>query len=166
MTITGGTVTADVYGGYSINSAALNNSVTIKETGEVTGNVYGGSGSGANYNTVTINGVTVTGDVYGGYNSGSSANYTAYNTVELNGASVNGSITGGTYDKNGNTLLLSGAGNAVTGDINKFATINIADSVAWNSGTTVLSAKKYDDGALSKPQLNITEATGLVLPRR
>ena len=161
VTITDGTVTADVYGGYSKNSAALNNSVTIKETGEVTGNVYGGSGSGANYNTVTINGVTVTGDVYGGYNSGSSANNTAYNTVELNGASVNGSITGGTYDKNGNTLFLSGAGNTVTGDINKFATINIADSVAWNSGTTVLSAKKYDDGALSKPQLNITEATGL-----
>ncbi|RUT48865.1 autotransporter outer membrane beta-barrel domain-containing protein [Campylobacter fetus] len=61
-----------IYGGYSDkqNSNATENSVTISG-GTITGNVYGGYAKEARDNIVAISGGTITGNVYGGYSSDS-----------------------------------------------------------------------------------------------
>jgi hypothetical protein len=104
-TVSGGSVTGDVYGGYSRsnfgNTTANHNTVTVSG-GTVGGGVYGGwsaanGGNGptstTNYNTVTISGGTVTGWVYGGYSIANSGTTNATviaknNTVTLSGGEV------------------------------------------------------------------------------
>ena len=84
-----GTVNNDVYGGYSSNSDASSNTVTINggTVGYATNSSlvggYSGTGSADN-NTVTINGGTINATVWGGQSiSGSSA---SKNTVTISGS--------------------------------------------------------------------------------
>ena len=117
--ISGGTVSGEVYGGFSNrgnaggNTNAKGNTVTIS-AGSVTNDVYGGDApnndGNAMYNTVKITGGAVGGTsktIYGGYGRNKAQN----NTVSITGGSVTGTVYGG-YGYNGiatdNTVIISG----------------------------------------------------------
>ncbi len=121
-----GTVSYQILGGYSGDSEVTNNKVIISG-GNVTRNVYGGSGYsyntpvyGVNKNTVTISAGTISGDVYGGEHNSSSD--VLGNRVEISDGTVSGfvyggnsagnaggpdTIVGGQTVKNGNTVSIT-----------------------------------------------------------
>ena len=112
VTISDGTVSGDVYGGYSYENAATGNTVTITGGSTVENSVYGGwSGFGAaTGNTVTISDGTVSGDVYGGYSYWGAA---TGNTVTISDGTVSGDVYGGysywgTSAISGNTVTITG----------------------------------------------------------
>ena len=110
ITISSGTLSGNVYGGYTYYGDASHNAVTIN-SGTVSsntygkGNVYGGNTSSgeATYNTVTITGGTIS-RVYGGNSNLNATN----NTVTVQGGTV-GSVTGAYSSKeaNNNTVNVS-----------------------------------------------------------
>ena len=100
MTLTGSSVTGDVYGGYSGGGAASYSTVTGSENSTVGGSLYGGRGTaGASSNTVNLNHVSVTGGIYGGYTASGDA---SDNTVSLSdGTTFDGDLYAGRVDVNG-----------------------------------------------------------------
>ncbi|MBO4790438.1 MAG: hypothetical protein J5492_05430, partial [Oxalobacter sp.] len=178
--IDGGTVTGDsvvvdgrivvnggVYGGQSNNASATGNTVKITNGADVKTNVYGGFAMNATGNAVEIsgNGTTVEKDVYGGY-IGLGGEYTGKtvtsNTVTLGGVSVGGSVYGGKvgYGKSDvvtdNKLILSAVGNTVGSDVQNFQTIELADTVAWSNGATVLAANAFkENNDTNKPRAGL-----------
>ena len=127
VTITGGTITGNVYGGYvtSGSGSAINNAVDISGSATIgasgsTKNIHGGYANGTGNaigNTVSINLVTndkgtpddttddtgvIWGTVYGGYSSSGDAGDDDVNgnSVTISNGTVRGSVFGG-YVKNG-----------------------------------------------------------------
>ena len=100
VTLTGSSVTGDVYGGYSGGGAASYSTVTGSENSTVGGSLYGGRGTtGASSNTVNLNHVSVTGGIYGGYTASGDA---SDNTVSLSdGTTFDGDLYAGRVDVNG-----------------------------------------------------------------
>ncbi len=99
LTVDGGTVAGNVYGGGNESPSRNNTEVTIKGTAAVSGDVYGG-GNIANVDGTTsvgIQGGTISKDVYGG---GALAN-TGSTTVRLSGGTVHDVYGGGLGQKNG-----------------------------------------------------------------
>lgn len=120
VSISGGTVTKHVFGGYSgSNGNADCNTVSISG-GRIRGDVYGGITfhGGAVRNTVSMTGGTVEGQVLGGYSSSGSGN-TTLNRVIISGGTVRGDVIGGWAGQSGvssdNTVIISGS--TVTGDV-------------------------------------------------
>ena len=116
VTITGGTLNGDAFGGKTWDGDAASN--TVKLTGGTTEKVYGGyskSAGKATRNTVQLSGSASALDVYGGY---AKSNDTEHNTVEISGGTAR-SIYGGESDGAGkakdNTATLKGG--TLTGDI-------------------------------------------------
>ena len=95
VTISAGTVSQNIYGGYSEIGTASTNTVTITGVPINSGYIYGGysaSGSISENNTVNFSGTT-TGKIYGGYSNIESSTATG-NTVNITGGTV-GCATGG-----------------------------------------------------------------------
>ena len=118
--MTGGTVTGQIYGGYSNEGAVTGSTVTITSGSTVENSVYGGYSSSSGYggevsgNTVTITGGKVTGYVYGGRISVGAA---TGNRVTITDGTVNDGIYGGCSSNGGvatgNTVTITGG--TVTG---------------------------------------------------
>ncbi|SDC34005.1 Extended Signal Peptide of Type V secretion system [Succiniclasticum ruminis] len=124
VTVSGGTVNASVYGGYSSSGRASRNTVTISKTDttvpNINGIVYGGySQSGTaggedtdtdpyqNGNKVNISGGTVNYWVYGGCSDSGAARY---NTIEISGGTITNMVYGGrgATDTTGNKVTIKG----------------------------------------------------------
>ena len=168
VTISGGTVNGYVYGGYSSKGSATNNTVKITG-GTVKASILGGGGIAATGNKVEISGtetvIEIDGYVYGGNTFSGSDGSATGNTVTLGGVTVSGTVYGGiapSFDGSdvvtGNTLVLSKTNNTVAG-IKNFATIKLADTLAWSDGATVLKANnfEYNVGG-TRAALDITDA--------
>ena len=161
VTISGGTVGTNVYGGRSNSGVASGNIVTITG-GTVSGAVYGGYGNTANGNTVTISGGVVKDKIVGGAPVSGVANN---NTVNLKGATdlssaflagtsnatdysgdelhVGGVKGDTTNSNNTNNIWTSSTNNKVEG-VRNFETIAL-HSVAWNTDVAVLEANSVDN---------------------
>ena len=98
--MTEGTVTGQIYGGYSYKyKYEVSGSTVMINGGEVTRDVYGGY---SKQHAATRNKVTITdrgkvnGNVYGGWSDEKSATYLAtYNRVEISSGEVTGDVYGG-----------------------------------------------------------------------
>ncbi len=116
VTISGGAIgtgdTNNVYGGYGYTGTS-ENKVTISG-GKMSGQVYGGYTTGAtgaaNKNVLEISGGTVNRSVTGGYvDSLDAAATAAGNTVTIEGGTVNGDVNGGfASSATDNTVTISG----------------------------------------------------------
>ena len=133
VTITNGTVTNVVYGGFSAsNKDAIANTVTMSN-GTANGLVGGHSTFGSAIgNTVNINGLTVVTAVYGG-----TGNAAANNTVNISGGTVGGYVFGGYSDTGsatGNTVNISG------GTIGGYVFGALSNSGSATGNTVILSS--------------------------
>ena len=102
VTMTGGLVHYQVYGGYSSSGAAASNSVTISGNSTINGIVYGGWSIGkAASNSVKISDGTLNQHVFGGWSQNGDA---ASNSVNISGDTTNilGNIYGGVASYTGN----------------------------------------------------------------
>ncbi|MCC8157860.1 MAG: autotransporter outer membrane beta-barrel domain-containing protein [Phascolarctobacterium sp.] len=111
-----GTITGDVYGGYSETGVTTSNSITITG-GRVAGDgIAGGlSGGVAADNRVTISGGIIDGFVYGGYGVDEGA---VNNRVSISDGEVGAVVFGGNSDSGdatGNNVVISGG--KVAGDV-------------------------------------------------
>lgn len=106
VTMNGGTVYADAYGGWASSENGVaksdNNTVWLSKDAVVNGNAVGGlayggaDGAEANYNNVILDGGIVGEDIYGGYAaSGSGSSKANDNQVTMSAGEVNGFIYGG-----------------------------------------------------------------------
>ena len=160
------TLSGSVYGGRVINGngAAKGNKVTVSG-GTVGRNVYGGSGSGSGTvsgNTVEIENGTVSGSVYGGNGysgvvGGDDAD--AGNKVAISGSAteIGGALYGGYANSDGgqakfNTVTFSGksVGGSVWGGYGSGTSSAIGNSVEITSGTvggTVYGGYSYHGSA-------------------
>ncbi|MBO5886736.1 MAG: hypothetical protein J6Q60_01795 [Bacteroidaceae bacterium] len=163
LTVDGGTVAGNVYGGGNESPSRNNTEVTIKGTASVNGDVYGG-GNIANVDGTTsvgIQGGTISKDVYGG---GALAN-TGSTTVRLSGGTVHDVYGGGLGQKNGFygatedieayvngdvTVTLNGSNETgatndckVTGNI--FGCNNLNGSPKGNVEVNIIKTVGYDD---------------------
>ena len=157
-----------VYGGYSKEGNVSSNSATITN-GTITNTVYGGySGVSGNVenNNVTINGGTI-----GDLDNGSGAVYGAYtynglasnNTITINsgstvrcptaGSSYNGKVEENTLNINGGTIVEMAFGGVGNGTYVKSNTVNIKNDATVNA--TVYGGMVWGDSA-SDP----TDVTG------
>lgn len=109
VTMNGGTVYADAYGGWASSENGVaksdNNTVWLSKDAVVNGNAVGGlayggaDGAEANYNNVILDGGIVGEDIYGGYAaSGSGSSKANDNQVTMSAGEVNGFIYGGYAD--------------------------------------------------------------------
>ena len=146
MTISGGTVSQDVYGGYSAGGNANGNTVTI--TGGTVGTesgwvgIRGGSSSSgaANNNTVTISGGTINADIYGGSGAtadGNTVTISGSNTVFLSTKGIHGA-TAMTGDATNNTVNILTPINVAY----LYGGINEADGTTKSTGNTLNVAAK------------------------
>ncbi|MDR3629501.1 MAG: autotransporter outer membrane beta-barrel domain-containing protein [Desulfocapsaceae bacterium] len=150
VTISGGSITSDVYGGYSFSGKAADNSLTISNVTNIGNVVYGGKSStlAATNNTVNISTSTIQYDVVGGY---SDTGTTSSNSVTIHdsrlrnvsGGYVNsgaGAATGNTVTITGNTTcgfvfggyVISGTG-AATGNTATLSSGSISNLVGGRS---------------------------------
>ena len=124
-TISGGTVTGNVYGAALTAVAATKdaeeNGVSISG-GTVTGNIYGsavldaGASGKVTKSSVSISGGAITGDVFGGFTGGTGD--AGENTVEITGGTLAGNVTGGralSGDADSNTVRVAVNAGSVTG---------------------------------------------------
>ena len=168
VTISGGSISGDVYGGQSNDGSANNNTVNIKDDVIISNNshnsvaIHGGQSNdgSANNNTVNISGGTISSlgfpsDVYGGYASGEAYN----NTVNISGD--NSSVTrvyGGYSYSDGsahhNTVNISGDAK-VTGEVHGGDstsdkaynnTVNISGGIIGEANDIVNIYGGYSDG--------------------
>ncbi len=106
VTMNGGTVYADAYGGWASSENGVaksdNNTVWLSKDTVVHGSAVGGlayegaDGAEANHNNVILDGGTVGEDIYGGYAaSGSGSSKANDNQVTVKAGEVNGFINGG-----------------------------------------------------------------------
>ena len=103
----GGGVYGGVYGGYSGKNVAAGNAVTIKGNATIQEAVYGGYSKEATGNKVTVEGGTVNNNVHGGYSNEADA---TGNAVTVSGGTVYGDVYGGYSDSKdavGNTVSIS-----------------------------------------------------------
>ncbi len=132
-TINGSTVNHDVYGGYSSDSDASGNTVTINggTVGTaVSDSLVGGStnSGSADNNTVTINGGTINATVWGGKGMGGTS--VSGNTVTISGSPTFGAgvlVHGGV-----------GEGDILNNTVNILSTVQLAGligSESWSGGT-------------------------------
>ncbi len=128
VTMNGGTVYVDVYGGWasSKNGVAKSDNNTIWLSGEaaVNGNVVGGlvyggaDGAEANHNNVILDGGTVGEDIYGGYAaSGSGSSKANDNQVTMSAGEVNGFIYDGYAKSDSGSAEASNNGVTVRGGV-------------------------------------------------
>lgn len=128
VTMNGGTVYGDVYGGWasSENGVAKSDNNTIWLSGEaaVNGNVVGGlvyegaDGAEANYNNVILDGGIFGEDIYGGYAaSGSGSSKANDNQVTMSAGEVNGFIYGGYAKSDSGSAEASNNGVTVRGGV-------------------------------------------------
>ena len=83
VTVTSGSVSGSVYGGWSTSDDAQNNSVSLSSV-HIGGDVVGGYGKSAKNNTVTLRGTEVAGSIYGGkLTTGVSASIKDGNTLNV-----------------------------------------------------------------------------------
>ena len=99
-----------VIGGYTKDSDAVKNSVTV--SGGTAGTVFGGftTKGNASKNIVNISGGTVT-NVYGGYSGPYAFNGASNNSINISGGTVTGIVVGGYSSQgpvSGNSIRLSG----------------------------------------------------------
>ncbi|MBO5591223.1 MAG: ESPR domain-containing protein, partial [Acidaminococcaceae bacterium] len=149
VTINGGAVTGDVYGGTTTSGDASYNAVTI-DSGTVSsntygkGNVYGGNSyyGNASYNAVTVNGGTVTGNTYSNgnvYGGNTSSGEATHNTVIITGGTIS-RVYGGNSNLNAtnNTVTVQGGTvGSVTGAYSsKEANNNTVNVSKGNVGTS------------------------------
>ena len=157
-----------VYGGYSKEGNVSSNSATITN-GTITNTVYGGY-SGVNGN-VENNNVTINGGTIGDLDNGSGAVYGAYtynglasnNTITINsgstvrcptaGSSYNGKVEENTLNINGGTIVEMAFGGVGNGTYVKSNTVNIKNDATVNA--TVYGGMVWGDSA-SDP----TDVTG------
>ena len=106
VTMTGGTVYGDAYGGWAFSENGVaksdNNTVWLSKDAVIHGSAVGGlayegaDGAEANHNNVILDGGTVGEDIYGGYAaSGSGSSKANDNQVTMSAGEVNGFINGG-----------------------------------------------------------------------
>lgn len=132
VTISGGTMSGQVYGGYTGATGAANKNIVEISGGTVNSSVTGGyvdsfdAAATAAGNRVMISGGTVKGDVNGGV-AGSATG----NTVTITGGTVNGNIIGG-WSKQG-----SASDNIITisGDAKLAETVMIYGGLSTNGGS-------------------------------
>ena len=132
VTISGGTMSGQVFGGYTGAKGAANKNVLEISGGTVKSSVTGGyvdsfdAAATAEGNKVTISGGTINGDVNGGV-AGSATG----NTVTITGGTVNGNIIGG-WSKQG-----SASDNIITisGDAKLAETVMIYGGLSTNGGS-------------------------------
>ncbi|MBQ6743887.1 MAG: hypothetical protein IJR05_03920 [Acidaminococcaceae bacterium] len=113
VTMDGGTLSRNIYGGLSRAGNATGNYVTINNGIVKSGTITGGWASSGNAtgNYVTINGGSITGSVRGGYSSSGSA---TGNTVTISGGTISNYVAGGESNNSsnvvatGNTVVLDG----------------------------------------------------------
>ncbi|MCL2118103.1 MAG: autotransporter domain-containing protein [Planctomycetaceae bacterium] len=143
VAITGGTISrGTVFGGQSINTAGLvDGNIIDISGGNVTASLYGGysGGSGAvTNNQVHISDGSVIGDIYGGYSSGGSATnntVTIGNMANLNGSNLfGGFVASGSGDAFTNNTLNKNNDTAI-GNVQNFQFINFGYSGNANIGT-------------------------------
>ena len=182
VTVESGTVghedpTAYVYGGYSWNGDATNNTVTVSggTVGDYsTGAVAGGwsySGDAAN-NTVTVSSGTVRVSVYGGFseNGGAATN----NMVTVSGGTVNDTVYAGwsfSGDATNNTVTVSGGtvnntvfgGRSLSGDATNNTVILSKEKEAPVLNGTLFGGYSESGGTVSNNTLQV-EAVGLSAP--
>ena len=106
VSISGGSINGGVYGGYS-GKNATGNTVTIKGNATIQEAVYGGYSKEATGNKVTVEGGTVDNHVHGGYSNEADAQN---NAVTVSGGTVKGDVYGGYSDSKdavGNTVSIS-----------------------------------------------------------
>ena len=162
-----GTVNYEVYGGYSSDGAASNNTVTID--GGTVGTVKGGQGgTEASNNTITIQGdVTFLGDnatIYGGYVYAVDAEYNPIgiannNTINiLSQISIPSYLEGGQSEggtSSGNTLNIGASGVIVGsgqwgGGLNSFQNLNFYLPTNITTSDTMLTVNGTADVANAK----------------
>ena len=154
--VSGGTVNANVYGGYSAGSGAVtNNTVTISKTDttnpSITGTVYGGytqngtaGGEGTtedpyqNGNKVTITGGTINSGVCGGWSKNGTA---IYNQVSISGGTVIANVYGGYSELSGevtnNTVTISKTDTTVPNiNVNVYGGYSAGSGTVGGEGTT------------------------------
>ena len=148
--MTGGTVTGQIFGGYSYWDAVTGSTVTITSGSTVENSVYGGYSSSSSYggevsgNTVTITGGKVTGDVYGGRISVGAA---TGNTVTITDGTVNDGIYGGCSSYGG-----AATGNTVTITGGTVGTVDSSRSVyggCSNAGAATGNRVTITDGTMN-----------------
>ena len=115
VTVSGGTVTGEVLSGFTESGNAVKNTVTISR-GKVR-YVYGGRSSSGNAtcNSVTISGGTVTREVLSGFTESGNA---TCNSVTISGGTVTGEVLSGWSsfgDATNNSVTISGG--TVTGNV-------------------------------------------------
>lgn len=127
VTVKGGKADA-AYGGYGATNATnvTKNTVTISG-GTVSDNVLGGFSVGAVYNnTVVISGGTISGDVVGGANSSDETTSSATkNNVIISGGSVGGNFFGGiTASGNADSNIVTITGGTISRNVFGAATMD------------------------------------------
>ena len=145
----------DVTGGISVYDTAKENTVTI--AGGIVSNVYGGSGTVAEKNSVNITGGTVNGTIYGGSsNSGAVTN----NKVTVTGGAINDIIWGG--DSNGGDAKYNAV--TISGDA-KIVVEGIMGGRSWNSeatgNTVTISGGSFEPESQDPPFNTISITAGV-----
>ncbi|MBQ1914710.1 MAG: hypothetical protein II178_05760, partial [Selenomonadaceae bacterium] len=131
-----------VCGGYTHAGNAMGNIVNLKDSSA--GNVYGGytGGEKATGNVVNIKDSSAK-NVYGG--RADSGKVETGNRITLDNAVIDGQLCGAytnSSDWNGNVLVLSGTGNSA-GEVQRFKTIRLSDSLSWEKDAIVLKAGRF-----------------------
>ena len=166
LSITGGSVTGDVYGGWvASNPGDANYNTVILTDVTVTGAVSGGDSAydNANHNKVTIIGGSIKYDVYGGYNehTGDSINNTVTIIGDVTFANTSGLYGGYDADSNGgdaftgNTLNIASAGLSL-GNVANFENYNFYLTDANINADAVLNLQASSNTNLDKANINST----------
>ena len=157
----------DVTGGISVYDTAKENTVTI--AGGIVSNVYGGSGTVAEKNSVNITGGTVSGEVCGGKAQlGAAGGDTANdgNKVTISGGTVEGVVYGG-YTYSGDAKYNSVTINE-SGQVNNTVYGGYSNTGAVNNNTVSISGGIADfgvvggyskTGAVTNNKVTITSGT-------
>ena len=182
---TGTTSTTSLYGGYTTQGLASENTVTVNQ-GTVTGSVYGGyTDSGdATQNVVTLKGGTVSGTVYGGYTNNGTASGNTVNVYggDLTAASLNGgygvtaaaaetgvsllavtaaeAATAESLSSSDNTLNVYTTGNTVAG-LSNFQNLNFYIPADAAANATLLTVTGTADITGASVKAGIADATTL-----
>ena len=157
--ISGGTITNDIYGGYSNGvGSIIGNSVDISG-GTIGRKVYGGhSENGAvTGNSVTISGVTITDEVYGGYSNG--VGDATGNSVIISGTTINSVVYGGrsiSGAATGNTVAISGSSTIKKEVYGGYGSSGkVSENSVFISGSSIINKEVY--GGYSKARGNVTK---------
>ena len=177
VTISGGTVSGKIYGGYTKGSGKVSNN-TITISGGTIGSssssvsIFGGYsyyGSGdVSSNSVAISGGTISGYIYGGYAYGSGSGNVSSNKVVISGGSISSTIYGGlSYSGSGsvssNSVDISGgsiASSVVGGYSNGSGSVS-SNSVSLSGGSVSYSVYGgYASGSGSVNSNSVTMTGG------